>query len=141
MTDRFELRKVQYMPTKLEPGILYVAEQYKAAAHMCPCGCGSIVRTPLNRWTLTETETGPSLDPSVGNWGEQCQSHYWIDRGAVKWAPKWSPAEVESGRREEQERLDARYRTDFGKKKTLRRLWSRIKSFLNRKRISDRDSK
>jgi uncharacterized protein DUF6527 len=140
MTDRFELRKVQYMPTKLEPGILYVAEQYKAAAHLCPCGCESIVRTPLNRWTLTETDTGPSLDPSVGNWAEQCKSHYWIDRGTVRWAPKWSQGEVEAGRRQEQERLNARFETSR-KKNTLTRLWSRLKSFFGLKAISNHDSK
>jgi len=141
MTDRFELRKVQYMPTKLEPGVLYVAEQYKAAAHLCACGCGSIIRTPLNRWTLIETANGPSLDPSVGNWAEKCQSHYWIDRGAVRWAPKWSPSEIEAGRRKEQERLDARYKTLYGKKKMLSRLWSRLKSFIGPKSISDHTSK
>ena len=54
MIPEFELRKVQYMPSRLEPGILYVAEQFKAAAHLCACGCGSVVRTPLNRWTLVE---------------------------------------------------------------------------------------
>jgi hypothetical protein len=132
MTDRFELRKVHYIPTELAPGILYVAEQFKAAAHLCACGCGSIVRTPLNRWTLTESENGPSLDPSNGNWAEQCQSHYWIDCGAVRWASKWSPGEIETGRRKEQERLDARYKKFYGRKNALSRLWSRLKSILSR---------
>jgi Family of unknown function (DUF6527) len=127
MTDKFELRKVQYMPTELEPGILYVAEEFKAAAHLCACGCGSVVRTPLNRWALVETEHGPSLHPSVGNWQEPCQSHYWIDGGKVRWAPKWSRSEIEVGRREEQERLEARYQ----KHTKLRQWWNRLKSFLS----------
>lgn len=127
MTGKFELRKVQYMPTQFEPGILYVAEEFKAAAHLCACGCGSIVRTPLNRWTLIETEQGPSLQPSVGNWEERCQSHYWIEGGNVRWAPKWSRSEIEAGRREEQKRLDAYYQ----RHKKLRQFWKRLKSFLN----------
>lgn len=105
MTDKFELRKVEYMPTKLEPGILYVAEAFGAAAHLCACGCGTIVRTPLNRWQLKETEDGPSLNPSIGNWQEHCQSHYWIERGKVRWAPAWSSDQIEIGRRHEEERL------------------------------------
>jgi hypothetical protein len=109
MTDKFELRKVEYMPTKLEPGFLYVAEAFGAAAHLCACGCGTIVRTPLNRWLLTETEDGPSLDPSIGNWQEPCKSHYWIDGGKVRWAPSWSASQIEIGRRHQEERLRAYY--------------------------------
>jgi Family of unknown function (DUF6527) len=109
MTDKFELRKVEYMPTKLEPGILYVAEAFRAAAHLCACGCGAIVRTPLNRWFLKETEDGPSLDPSIGNWQEPCQSHYWIERGKVRWAPTWSSGQIEIGRQHQEERLRAYY--------------------------------
>src|SRR6266571_1128528 len=133
MTDKFELRKVQYMPTKLEPGILYVAEEFGAAAHLCACGCGAIVRTPLDptEWSLTETEDGPSLYPSVGNWQEPCQSHYWIERGRVKWAAKWTSAQIEAGRRKEQERRVEYYKTLYRKQPTkFRKLWDRIRSFL-----------
>jgi hypothetical protein len=109
MTQRFELRKVQYMPTALEPGLLYVAEQFKAAAHLCACGCGTVVRTPLNRWTLIETENGPSLKPSIGNWEESCQSHYWIESGRVRWDKKWMPEQIAAGRRHEEQRRRAYY--------------------------------
>lgn len=129
MTKRFELRKVQHFPTKIEPGILYVAEEFKAAAHLCACGCGSIVRTPLNRWTLIDTEDGPSLDPSIGNWQEPCHSHYWIERGEVIWDRKWSPREIEAGRRQEQARLNSHYRArETGWKHALKRFWYRLKS-------------
>ena len=133
MTERFELRKVQFMPTQLEPGVLYVAPEFGAAAHLCACGCGAVVRTPLDamEWSLEETEQGPSLEPSIGNWQETCQSHYWITRGEVIWAPKWSPARIEAGRRKEQERradyYDALYRRQD---RRFRRLWYRFKSFL-----------
>lgn len=132
MTKKFELRKVQYMPTKLEPGILYVAEEFGAAAHLCACGCGAIVRTPLDptEWSLTETEDGPSLYPSVGNWQEPCQSHYWIERGKVKWAAKWTSGQIEAGRRKEQERRVEYYKTLYRKQPTkFRKLWDRIRSF------------
>jgi len=121
------------MPTELEPGILYVAEEFGAAAHLCACGCGAVVRTPLDEteWSLEETGEGPSLDPSIGNWQEPCQSHYWIERGNVVWAPKWSPGQIEAGRRSEQERRAEYYKGLYRTKPTrLRRLWNRLKAFL-----------
>ncbi len=133
MTKKFELRKVQYMPAKLEPGILYVAEEFGAAAHLCACDCGAIVRTPLDptEWSLTETEDGPSLYPSIGNWQERCQSHYWIERGKVRWAPKWSAGQIEEGRRREQERRVEYYEALYRKRPTkFRRILDRIRSFL-----------
>ncbi len=39
-----------------------------------------------------------SLDPSVGNWEYECMSHYWIDRGRIRWAPAWTREEIENGR-------------------------------------------
>jgi hypothetical protein len=129
MIPEFELRKVQYMPSRLEPGILYVAEQFKAAAHLCACGCGSVVRTPLNRWTLVETEQGPSLYPSIGNWQEPCQSHYWIEFGKVRTAPKWSPADIEAGRHREQARLSSHYNAlELRRKGIVRRFWNWVKA-------------
>ena len=123
------------MPTELKPGILYVAEEFGAAAHLCPCGCGTVVRTPLDQteWSLEETEEGPTLDPSIGNWQEPCQSHYWIERGKVVWAPQWSPRQVEAGRRREQERRDEYYDALRGKKKNkLCTLWDHFKSILGK---------
>jgi len=131
MIERFQLRKVQYMPPKLEPGVLYVAAAYGAVAHLCACGCGTTVRTPLNRWSLTETPDGPSLDPSVGNWQESCRSHYWIDRGIVKWADQWSGEDIAAGRKHDEERVRAYYAAR-NKRRTgvIRRFWYRLKDVL-----------
>lgn len=41
------LERVHFMPTALEPRVLYVSEEFGAAAHLCACGCGSKIRTPL----------------------------------------------------------------------------------------------
>ncbi len=123
------------MPVKLDPGILYVAEEFGAAAHLCACGCGVFVRTPLDQteWSLEETEEGPSLHPSIGNWQEPCQSHYWIERGKVRWAPKWSSAQIEAGRRREQQRRSEYYEVLYRKRATkFRELWNRLRSFLGR---------
>lgn len=123
------------MPTELEPGVLYVAEEFGAAAHLCPCGCRTIVRTPLDQteWSLEETDEGPTLDPSVGNWQDPCQSHYWIERGRVVWAPKWSSRQVEAGRRREQSRRDDYYKSLQRKNESkTRSLWNRLKTILGK---------
>src|SRR5690349_14329357 len=97
------------MPGKLDPGVLYVAEAFGAAAHLCACGCGTIVRTPLNRWSLIEADDGPSLVPSIANWQEPCRSHYLIEHGKVRWAGKWTPEQIAVGRQREEARLRAYY--------------------------------
>lgn len=129
MTQRFELRRVKYIPAKLDPGVLYVAEEFGAAAHLCACGCGAIVRTPLDRWSLKETKNGPSLYPSIGNWQEPCKSHYWIKRGKIRWAPEWTPEQIAVGRQHEEERLRAYYdplkRKRVGK---IARFWRWLKN-------------
>lgn len=106
-----KLRRVHYMPKKLTSGVLYVSEEFGAAAHLCACGCGAKVRTPLGptAWSLEVTSSGPSLRPSVGNWQLACQSHYWIERGQILWAEKWSSEQVVEGRRSEETYRNAYY--------------------------------
>lgn len=108
---KIELQRVHYMPKELKPGVLYVSEEFGTGAHLCPCGCGTKIRTPLGPawWTFEETKSGPTLFPSVGNWQEACQSHYWIYQGEIKWASKWTPEEISQGRFEETERRYAYY--------------------------------
>lgn len=127
---KFKLERVQFMPKELESGILYASEEFSTAAHLCACGCGSKIRTPLGptEWSIRETRSGPSLRPSVGNWQQPCQSHYWIERGEIKWAPKWTEQEILRGRRREEENRQAYYdalnRQRGGK---LHRLWNWMK--------------
>lgn len=106
---KIRLEKVHYMPKRLAPGILYVSYEFGTAAHLCACGCGEKVRTPLGatEWTIKEHATGPSLWPSVGNWQRPCKSHYVIAEGEIVWAPRWSDAQVSSGRAREQHRREA----------------------------------
>ncbi len=123
---KVELQRVHYMPKELEPGVLYVSEEFGVAAHLCPCGCGAKIRTPLGptEWAVEETDRGPSLWPSVGNWQQACQSHYWIDRGKVKWADRWTPKQIAAGRRREEERRRAYYDAlDRQRSGILRRFW------------------
>ena len=128
-----ELERVRHMPSDLEPGRLYVSEEFATAAHLCPCGCGTKVRTPLGptEWEFKDGETGPSLHPSVGNWQHACQSHYWIRNGEVMWARKWSADEIEAGRRREEARRAAYY-AGLSKPGIGHRLWTHIRDWLHR---------
>jgi len=108
---RISLQPVEHMPSELAPGVLYVSQEYATAAHLCPCGCGAKVRTPLGptEWSLTVTGRGPTLYPSIGNWQRPCQSHYWIREGEIVWAPQWTPEQIAAGRDREEQRRRAYY--------------------------------
>lgn len=125
---KFKLQRVQYMPGKLEPGILYVSYEFDIAIHLCACGCGCKVKTPLGptEWSVTETKTGPTLRPSIGNWQHECQSHYLIDHGNVIWAKKWTTEEINAGRCREEEQRREYYDTRC-QGGLLQRLWQALK--------------
>jgi hypothetical protein len=91
---------VEYIPEILEPDTLYVSVEYATCSHLCLCGCGERVVTPLapTEWHLTFDGDTVSLDPSIGNWSFDCQSHYWIRRSRVTWARSWSKEKIDANR-------------------------------------------
>ena len=78
---------VEIIPENLKPGVLYISIEYSTASHLCPCGCGQKVITPIrpDQWTLTWDGESASLSPSIGNWGFSCKSHYWIRESRIIW--------------------------------------------------------
>src|ERR1700752_2634944 len=97
---KLQHRFVEFLPDELEDGVLYVSIPYAIAEHKCCSGCGQVVRTPLSPtdWWLTFDGETVSLNPSIGNWSFPCQSHYYIRRNVVVWAPRWSQAQIQAGR-------------------------------------------
>ena len=97
---RIRLERVEYMPKLLELGVLYYAEEFGAATHLCPCGCHHKVQTPVgpSDYSLRMGTRGPTLYPSVGNWQRPCRSHYWIRNGEILWEQPWSDEEIAAGR-------------------------------------------
>ena len=91
---------VEYIPEKLAEGMLYVSIDFATVAHKCCCGCGNEVVTPLSPtdWKLIFDGKTISLEPSIGNWSFECQSHYWIIRNKVRWARRWSRKKIDSER-------------------------------------------
>lgn len=83
---------VEFIPDKLEDGILYISLEYATALHKCLCGCGREVVTPLSPkdWKMIFNGKTISLYPSIGNWQFPCRSHYWIENGLVVDADRYA---------------------------------------------------
>lgn len=133
---------VEFIPEQLQQRTIYVSMRFATASHMCICGCGNKVVTPITPtdWTLVFDGKTVSLDPSVGNWSFPCQSHYWIRKNRVKWAPKWSREQIKRGRMHDRmakqqyhgDRTTSGRGTDSGEvappaKNLGRLLWQRLK--------------
>jgi len=76
---------VEFVPEDLEAGVLYVSMIYRTAVHLCACGCGEKVVTPLSPrdWKLTFDGKSVTLYPSIGNWSFTCRSHYFIRQNQI----------------------------------------------------------
>lgn len=130
---RFCIKRVRSMPRELDSGVLYVSKEFSTAAHLCACGCGTKIRTPLGPtdWQLKTSRRGPTRYPSIGNWQEPCQSHYVISAGEVIWMDRWTPEQIAAGRRGE-ERRSREYFESRASKGLLQRVWSWLTSRLRR---------
>jgi hypothetical protein len=97
---------VEFIPGSLSEGVLYISERYRTAAHLCPCGCGEKVVTPLSsaNWRLARKGDLVSLYPSIGNWSYACRSHYWIRDNKVIWSTQLSAAKISQV--QEKDRID-----------------------------------
>ncbi len=51
---------VEFIPSELQEGVLYVSVQYATAVHQCACGCGNKVVTPISPvdWQLFLLQEG-----------------------------------------------------------------------------------
>ena len=94
-----EYEFVTHIPDTLVEGVVYVSIPSTTVLHLCCCGCGEEVVTPLSPtdWNLTFDDETISLCPSVGNWRFACRSHYWIRRNEVIWDQGLSERKVRRG--------------------------------------------
>ena len=103
MTRRKQLRyrHVEFIPKELDEGVLYISNRFRTASHLCCCGCGQKVVTPLNPagWRLTDHGETVSLRPSIGLGTLPCRSHYWIRRSRVDWYPDMTAAQTKRAQR------------------------------------------
>lgn len=129
---------VEFIPHKIEEGILYISLDYCTAIHRCACGCGNEVVTPISPtdWKLSFNGKAISLHPSIGNWNFECQSHYWIKNNKVEYAGRWTKEEIDIGRVQDKNHKTQYFECDQSLSelpakpiKTKARIWSTIANF------------
>ncbi len=105
--ETIEPEFVTSFPQQLEPGVIYVSARFSSAAHLCACGCGREVITPLSprQWSI-EFDGKISVWPSIGNWSFPCRSHYVIKSGRVRWARDFTQEEIEENRADDERVLN-----------------------------------
>lgn len=103
---------VETVPEELEPGRLYISIRFRTASHLCACGCGARVVTPIKpaKWAFTYDGETVSLWPSIGHWQLPCKSHYIIRENKVIWARTFREAEIERVQRRDARDLHNYYR-------------------------------
>lgn len=76
---------VDSIPATLQDGILYVCLRHKIISHLCACGCGYRIDTPIapDEWQIIYDGETISLRPSIGNYDIPCKSHYFITNNAA----------------------------------------------------------
>lgn len=104
LAPRIDHEFVEFVPDELDANTLYVSIRYATVVHLCLCGCGHKVVTPLapTDWTLGYDGETVSLSPSIGNWSFPCQSHYWIRNGRVYESKRWDRQKIASNRAHDQ---------------------------------------
>lgn len=92
---------VEFIPDELMERTIYISIDCATISHKCCCGCGNEVVTPLSPtdWRLIFDGKTISLEPSIGNWGYDCQSHYWVTHNRVEWAAQFSKDKIDAVRR------------------------------------------
>jgi len=100
-TNRLQPLFVADIPDVLEEGVVYLALAYDAMVHLCACGCGREVSTPIGPtdWKISWNGEALSVWPSVGNGALSCRSHYIIDAGRVRWCPNMTDQDIADERR------------------------------------------
>lgn len=84
MIKKFETVHVNSLPirSEMEENQIYISEKTWQSSHLCACGCGEEVLTPLLRggWHYyTNEENDVTLSPSITN--QVCDSTYSINQG------------------------------------------------------------
>ena len=81
------VNRVFALTLTLKEQTIYISIRFATVSHLCVCGCGNKVVTPLRPtdWKLIfDGKTKFSLDLSIGNWSSACESHYYVQNNRVK---------------------------------------------------------
>lgn len=132
-TKEIKPEYVEYIPEKIEEGVLYISQRYRTAVHMCCCGCGQEVVTPLSpaEWSVKCNGGLVSMWPSIGNWSYLCHSHYVIRDNRVLEAMKLTEQQIKWIKaKDSADRTDQIRRTNYAKVKSAldQNLYAKITS-------------
>ncbi len=131
MISSFDLVELETFPEILENGNFYYSKRFSLGKHLCACGCGSVINTPVTPldWKLKYSVAGISLYPSIHNRNLPCNSHYFIRGGKTLWSYFVSDEDnAESIRRERRARSVYQH-ADKGN--FLARIRSKLWEFIN----------
>jgi hypothetical protein len=119
---------VDFIPRKMEEQKIYISIKYNTINHLCACGCGEEVITPISPtdWTLIYNGKTISIEPSIGNWSYKCKSHYWIKNNKIIWAAQFSKKKINTIRL-----VDNNLKKEFYNKKN-KSIIKKIKTFILR---------
>lgn len=117
-------RFVDVLPAALEAGIVYISGTHNIAAHLCCCGCGAEIVTPLGKagWTL-RYDGQVTLSPSIGSGALACKSHYVVESSRVRWLPNMTSTQH---RRAHERDRRAAHEVHARRRSGIRRLWAAI---------------
>lgn len=98
-TKQYRTQFVDVIPHRLDEGVLYVCIRYDIVAHLCACGCGEEIYTPISKkygWVIQYDGQDVSLSPSIGNGEYACHSHYFVKNGIIEWLPPLRNSQTEN---------------------------------------------
>lgn len=118
---------VQAIPAQLEEGKLYISMEYGSINHLCACGCGNEVITPLHpaRWGVFYDGDAVSIWPSVGSFDLPCRSHYVIERNRVVWHSTWSASAARAGAERDRQAVEQFHSAPPASRNDRRGWWGR----------------
>jgi hypothetical protein len=128
---------VDYIPIELESDVLYISIKYRTSSHLCACGCGFRVVTPIRpaQWRLLFDGETVSLSPSIGNHQFPCRSHYFVRNSQIHWMEQWTEDRAHRGWHQDDEDLEEHYSGDRGRTRGVeaqKTIWGGLREKLRR---------
>lgn len=92
----YRIIESERLPSQVGTFEFHYSRRFEMAALSCGCGCGHRVMLNLLDQHHLLIEGGlPTVTPSILVSDAPCLSHFFIRKGRVVWAQKWSPKMVD----------------------------------------------
>lgn len=93
----YRIMESEKLPDQVGAFEFHYSRRFDMAALSCACGCGHKVMLNLLDQHQLEIEDGlPTVTPSILVADAPCLSHFFIRRGRVDWAQRWSKKTVDA---------------------------------------------